>query len=178
MLPTKLNDSVRIPRTYRSLLLRRENLTMNTMLLNFRTTVIAAIVLTLSLVGTSLFVVNAAEDSPHAAPMLKCATVCNDCQIQCDACFTHCADMVNAGKKDYFKCMNACVDCADCCKCCSTLCARQSAFAGTMSTCCAKCCEECAAACEKFPDDKQLATCAKACRTCAKECAAMAQMMK
>ena len=163
--------------TYRRFL-TKENKTMNTMLLNFRTTAIAAIAITLGLVGSFASVVSAAEDSPHAAHMLKCAATCNDCQLQCDSCFTHCATMVNEGKKDYFKCMNACLDCADCCKCCSTLCARQSAFSGTMSVCCSKCCEECAAACEKFPDDKKLATCAKSCRTCAKECAAMAQMMK
>jgi len=74
--------------------------------------------------------------------------------------------------------MDACVDCADCCKCCSTLCARNSPMCGDMSACYAKCCEECEVACEKFPDDKQIAECAKACRTYAKECAAMAKMMK
>ena len=151
---------------------------MNTMLLNFRTTTIAAIAITLGLMGSYASVVSAAEDNPHAAHMLKCAAACNDCQLQCDACFTHCATMVNEGKKDYFKCMNSCVDCAEFCKCCSSLCARQSPLSGVMSACCAKSCEECAVACEKFPDDKQLVACAKACRTCVKECTAMAKMMK
>ena len=157
--------------------LHKENKTMNKMPLNFRIAAIAASVFALGLVGYAS-VVSAAEDNPHSAHMLKCAAACNDCQIQCDACFTHCATMVNEGKKDYFRCMNACVDCAECCKCCSTLCARNSPMCGEMCVCCAKSCEECAAACEKFPDDKQLAACAKACRTCAKECTAMAKMMK
>ena len=171
------SNSVRISRTQRRFLLK-EYKTMNTMLLNFRTSAIAAIAITLCTIGGYASVMNATEDSPHAEHMLKCAAACNDCQLQCDACFTHCATMVNEGKKDHFKCMNACLDCAECCKCCSTICARKSPFSATMAACCVKCCEECAAACEKFPDDKQCATCAKACRTCVKECAAMAKMMK
>ena len=169
-------DRVGILLTYRNFS-PKENKTMNKMPLNFRIAAIAAIVFTLGLVGYAS-VVSAAEDNPHSADMLKCAAACNDCQIQCDACFTHCATMVNEGKKDYFKCMNSCVDCAEFCKCCSSLCARQSPLSGVMSACCAKSCEECAVACEKFPDDKQLAICAKACRTSFKECAAMAKMMK
>jgi len=170
-------DSVGISLTYQKSL-PKENKTMKTMLLNFGTTAIVAIAMTLFSVGNFTSEVNAAEDALHADHMLKCAAVCNDCQIQCDVCFAHCATMVNDGKKDHFNCMNACLDCAECCKTCSTLCARKSPLCGAMSVCCVKSCEECAAACEKFPDDKQLAKCAKACRVCIKECSAMAQMMK
>ena len=118
------------------------------------------------------------SESPHASHMLKCASVCSDCQVQCDACFHHCATLVSEGKKEHAKCMNLCVDCAECCKMCASLCARQSALSVHACECCAKCYDDCAAACEKMPDDKQMAACAKACRNCAKECSAMAKMLK
>jgi len=119
-----------------------------------------------------------AADSPHASHMLKCASVCSDCQVQCDSCYIHCAKLVGEGKKEHAKCMSLCVDCAECCKMCASLCARQSDLCAHACECCVKCCNDCAAACEKFPDDKQMAACAKSCRNCSKECAAMAKMMK
>ena len=120
----------------------------------------------------------AAEDGPHAAHLLKCAAVCAECQVTCDACLHHCASFVGDGKKEHAKCMHHGVDCAECCKLCATLCARQSDFSVAAAECCAKCSDECAAACEKFPDDKQMTACAKSCRNCAKECRDMAKMMK
>jgi hypothetical protein len=41
-----------------------------------------------------------------------------------------------------------------------------------------KCCLECAESCEKFPDDKHMAECAKSCRECAKACKEMIQHLK
>jgi len=70
---------------------------MNTVLLNFRTIAIAAIAVTLGLAGSFGSLVSAAKANPHAAHMPKCATACYDCQLQCDACITHCALMVNEG---------------------------------------------------------------------------------
>ena len=115
----------------------------------------------------------AAEGSEHEAHFEKCAKACADCQVQCDSCFHHCAEMVGKGDKDHAKCMHACVDCADCCKLAATLSARNSPFAAAACECCAKCNDECAAACEKFPDDKHMAACAKSCRDCAKACREM-----
>jgi hypothetical protein len=119
-----------------------------------------------------------ADDSPHAAHMMKCAKICADCQLLCDGCFHHCGTLVGEGKKEHAKCMNLCVDCGECCKLCATLCARQSELCGPAAECCAKCCEECAAACEKSPDDKKMSECAKSCRDCAKTCRDMVKMMK
>ena len=119
-----------------------------------------------------------AADSPNASTMLKCATVCSECQVQCDSCFSHCAKLVTEGKKEHAKCMSMCVDCAECCKMCASLCARQSALSAYACECCVKCCNDCAAACEKFPEDKTMLACAKSCRSCAKECEAMAKMTK
>ena len=109
----------------------------------------------------------------HDEHLTKCAKVCADCQVQCDSCFKHCLDLVAGGKKEHAKTAQLCVDCGECCKACATLCARQSPLARPMLECCAKCCDECAAACEKSPDDKHMAACAKSCRDCAKECREM-----
>jgi len=117
-------------------------------------------------------------DGPHASHMLKCASVCSDCQVQSDSCSFHCATLVGEGKKEHAKCMRMCVDCAECCKMCASLCARQSDLCAHACECCIKCCNNCATACEKFPDDKTMAACAKSCRNCAAECTSMAKMMK
>ena len=116
------------------------------------------------------------KESPHAAMMMKCATTCSACAVECDGCFHHCASMVSDGKKEHATCMHCCVDCAECCRLCSTLCGRESAYSAHAAECCAKCCEDCAAACEKMKDDKQMAACAKSCRNCAAECRDMAKM--
>ena len=146
--------------------------------LSSRRFALATIAMALLAVTATAFAAAPPADSPHASHMLKCASVCADCQVQCDSCFHHCAGLVAEGKKEHAKCMNLCVDCAECCKMCASLCARQSSLCAHACECCTKCCEECAAACEKFPDDKHMAACAKSCRNCAKECSAMAKMMK
>lgn len=138
----------------------------------FRTAILSGVVACICVMAVE------AADSPHAAHMTKCAKVCADCQLQCDACFHHCGTLVADGKKTHAKCMNLCVDCADCCKLCATLCGRQSDLAGPAAECCAKCCEQCAAACEKFPDDEKMTACAKSCRSCAKDCQELVKMMK
>jgi hypothetical protein len=109
----------------------------------------------------------------HAMHLTKCAKVCAACQVQCDSCFKHCLELVAAGNKKHAETAQLCADCGECCKTCATLCARKSPLVGPMLECCAKCCDECAAACEKLPDDKHMADCAKECRACAKECRAM-----
>lgn len=109
----------------------------------------------------------------HAEHFMKCAKMCNDCQLQCDSCFKHCLKLLADGKKEHAKTAQLCVDCGECCKVCSSFCARQSPLSKHMLECCAKCCDDCAAACEKTPDDKHMAACAKSCRDCAKECRTM-----
>jgi hypothetical protein len=113
------------------------------------------------------------DDHMHHEHFDKCAKLCADCQVACDGCFHHCAELVAKGDKDHVKTMHTCVDCAECCKLAATLSARHSPFAKAACECCAKCNDECAAACEKFKDDKHMAACAKACRDCAKACREM-----
>ena len=142
--------------------------------MNYRMMSLSTIAFALLAVSGSVF----SADSPHADHLKKCASTCADCQVQCDACFHHCASLVADGKKEHAKCMHLCVDCADCCKMCASLCARQSTLSAHAALCCSKCCEDCAAACEAIPDDKEMAACAKACRNCAKECLEMSKMAK
>ncbi len=151
---------------------------MKIIMMNYRMFSLVAIALALFVVNAPALAVQDAKEDPHAPHMMKCAAVCADCQVQCDACFQHCASLVNDGKKEHFTCMNLCLGCADCCKLCATLCARQSIFCVPAAEFCAKCCDDCAAACEKFPDDKQMVACAKSCRDCAKQCREMVKMMK
>ena len=113
------------------------------------------------------------ESHEHDTHFDKCAKACADCQTMCDSCFHHCAELVAKGDKDHAKSMHACVDCAECCKLAATLSARHSPVAAAACECCAMCNDECAAACEKFPDDKHMAMCAKSCRDCAKACREM-----
>jgi len=140
----------------------------------YRSMLMASVLTTVAFLGATQ--VQAHDE--HSEHFLKCAKVCSSCQVTCDDCFHHCADLVAEGKKEHAKCMHLCVDCAECCKVCATLCARQSALSGYALDCCAKCCEECAAACEKLPDDKHMAACAKECRGCAKTCRDMMKMAK
>ena len=140
----------------------------------FYTTIFMGTIALAMLAGSAAVVTS--EDSPHAAHMMKCASTCSACAVECDASFHHCASLVSDGKKEHSACMLCCVDCADCCRLCATFCARQSTMSAHAAECCAKCCDDCAAACEKIADDKQMAACAQSCRACAKECREMAKM--
>lgn len=125
---------------------------------------IASAALTTSVVGA---------EHEHAGHFAASAKACSACQLECDACFSHCLGLVAEGKKEHAKTARLCADCAECCKLAATLCARQGPLAGPGCECCAKCCDECAAACEKYPDQKHMVECAKSCRACAKECREM-----
>lgn len=109
-------------------------------------------------------------DHPHHEHFLQCAKACADCQVQCDSCFHHCADLLAAGKKEHAKTLHTCADNAECCRLAATLAALHSPFAKAACECCARCCDECAEACETFKDDTHMAACARACRACARAC--------
>jgi gas vesicle protein len=106
----------------------------------------------------------------HHEHLMACARACAACALECEGCFRHCADALKDGKKEHATTLHTCVDCADCCRMTAALVARRGPFAAHAVECCVKCTEACAAACEKFPDDKQMAACAKACRDCLKAC--------
>jgi len=116
--------------------------------------------------------VEARADATHEQ-FAACAKACADCQQQCDSCFHHCAGLVADGKKEHAKTMHSCVDCAEFCGTAAKLVSRHSAMSATACEACAKASDDCAAACEKFPDHKQMADCAKSCRDCAKACREM-----
>lgn len=147
-------------------------------MLNDRMASLGAISLAFLVVGTPAFAAKKAIDDPKAAMMLRCAAVCADCQVQCDACFHRCASLVGNEAQGHAECMQLCVDCSECCKMCATLCARQSQLSGLAADFCEKCCAECATVCEEFSDDKQMIECAKVCRNCAQECRDMVKALK
>ena len=115
------------------------------------------------------------EDGSHDDHALKCARLCAECQVECDACYHHCEMLVISGDKDHVQSMQLCLDCADCCKLCSSLVARQSPFSKKMSELCAACCDECAKSCSKFPKDKKMMACAAICKKCAESCREIAK---
>jgi hypothetical protein len=106
----------------------------------------------------------------HHNGMDKCAKACADCMRECESCARHCAHMVSKGEKDHFKTLGTCTDCSEFCASAAKIVSRHGPFATTICESCAKACDDCGAACEKFPDDKHMARCAKACRDCAKAC--------
>ncbi len=61
-------------------------------------------------------------------------------------CFAHCTAALAQGKKEHAITSQLCLKCSDSCF---------------------------SEACGKFPDDKQMADCAKSCRECAAACQAM-----
>ena len=114
------------------------------------------------------------KDRGHNA-YADCAKACAVCMLNCDACYHHCARLVSEGKKDHFASMNLCNDCGEVCATAARITARQGPTAVPVCQACARVCDACAVSCEKFPDDKHMAQCAKACRDCAKACRAMVE---
>lgn len=126
----------------------------------------SALVAATSLSGSNV----QADDQKYHDHLMKCAKACADCQVQCDSCFQHCAELVARGDKGHVVTMHTCLDCAEWCKLAASLTARHSPFAEEASSCCMKCADDCAKACEKFPDDEHMVECAKSCRQCVKAC--------
>jgi len=103
----------------------------------------------------------------------KCAKACAGCSLACESCFSHCAKLVGAGKKEHIPTMRLCLDCGELCATGARLSARHGALAATACEACAKGCDACAAECEKAPADDHMTACAKTCRACAVACREM-----
>lgn len=110
----------------------------------------------------------------HAATCAACAKACTDCQTACDICSRYCTTKVLGGSMEHHAVMEVCIGCGDACRFASSFAARHNPMACHAGECCMKCCSDAAAACEKYPDDKAMAECAKACRECERACKAMA----
>jgi hypothetical protein len=107
----------------------------------------------------------------------KCAKACNDCQRECDACATHCAQLLANGHKDHLTTLGTCRDCADFCSAAAEIVARGGPFAGLICDACANACQRCGKACDKF-EDKVMKKCAKECFECEKVCREMVKHVK
>jgi len=109
----------------------------------------------------------------HAAIMQECAKACSDCQRACDLCASHCAKMLQEGKKEHLATLATCRDCATVCAAAAQIVARGGPFAALICEACVKACDQCATACEAFPDDEHMKACAEECRRCEKACQEM-----
>ena len=146
--------------------------------------------LALAALGTSSFAQNEQEKQKEHGQRAKhnghavhdelyqdCAEACSECQRACDMCATHCAHLLQAGKKEHFKTLATCLDCADVCAAASQITARGGPFAVLICKSCADACAKCAKQCEKFPDDKHMQECAEECRDCEKACREMVKQV-
>jgi len=115
------------------------------------------------------------ESSPegHHGTIDPCAAACGACQRSCDACATHCANLLAAGEKDHLESLRTCQDCATICAAAAQIVSRSGPFADLVCTACAEACARCAEACEKNADDAHMQHCAEECRRCEKECREM-----
>jgi hypothetical protein len=113
------------------------------------------------------------EDHKYVEHFAKCARMIAACQLECDACFNHCAQRVADGATEHARSMRLCLDCAELCSMAARLTVRHSPLSAVACEACAKGCDLCATSCEQVGADKSMAACAKVCRECAKECREM-----
>jgi hypothetical protein len=113
------------------------------------------------------------EDHKYVEHSAKCAKMIAACQLECDACFHHCAQRVADGATEHARSMRLCLDCAELCSTAARLTVRHSPLSVVACEACAKGCDFYATSCEQVGADKSMAACAKVCRECAKECREM-----
>lgn len=120
---------------------------------------------------------SAQKQDPHAhhghGGDEKCAKACSDCQRECDSCSSHCAKMLEDGKREHAQTLATCRDCADVCAAAAQIVSRRGPFAKAICKACAEVCAGCAEACEKLSQDDHMKRCAQECRRCEKACREM-----
>jgi hypothetical protein len=110
----------------------------------------------------------------HADRFEVCAKACGDCQRECDACATHCAELMAKGDHHHLATLMSCRDCADFCSTAAQIVSRRGPFADLVCRACADACAHCAKDCERHgKDDKVMARCMEECQTCEKACREM-----
>ena len=113
------------------------------------------------------------DHAEHNEALLACAKACSDCQRECDLCSSHCARMLNDGKKEHYTTLQTCRDCADVCATAAQITSRGGPFAKQICDACADVCARCGEACAKIADDPHMKRCAEECRKCEKACREM-----
>jgi hypothetical protein len=132
--------------------------------------------LSLALLGLAIFTrpgqtqENRVVRTERSAMMQLCAAACSDCQRACDACATHCARMLEEGKKEHSTTLTTCQDCATTCSAAAQIVARSGPFSNAICMACAEACATCGKECEKFPNDKRMKACASECTKCEQAC--------
>jgi hypothetical protein len=112
----------------------------------------------------------------HHAMYASCAKVCADCLVVCGTTTHHCAEMVEAGKKEHLKPMQLAAACAEFCALSAKLTSAHSDLAPAACEACAKACDMCGAACAKHADMPEMKACVESCKKCAASCREMAKM--
>src|SRR5882672_4130947 len=105
-----------------------------------------------------------AAGKPRGDHFETCAAACSDCQRECDACATHCAELLAKGERHHLSTLMTCRDCADLCSAAAHIVARHGAFAALVCQSCAEACLRCAKECEQHGKDDQIMI------RCAQEC--------
>src|SRR5688572_25785176 len=89
----------------------------------------------------------------HQDALQTCAETCSDCQRECEACVTHCAQQLQEGQKNHLATLMIAQDCADICAAATQIMSRSGPFSRIICEACAEACARCASECEKFPND-------------------------
>lgn len=118
---------------------------------------------------------SSAGHAEHDEMLQSCAKACSDCQRACDMYATHCAHLLEGGKKEHVKTLMTCQDCANFCVAAAQIVSRGGPLSAQICEACAEACTQCAKECEKFPDDHHMKMCAEECRKCEKACREMAK---
>ncbi|MDB5389813.1 MAG: hypothetical protein JWM11_5459 [Planctomycetaceae bacterium] len=109
----------------------------------------------------------------HNVLMQSCARACSDCQRACDMCSSHCATMLQDGKKEHFTTLMTCRDCATVCSAAAQIVARGGPFSKSICIACADTCSACAKECQKTANESQMKSCADECLKCERACREM-----
>ena len=137
--------------------------------MNRRNLSVAAMVCLLSLAG--VWGAFAQEKRQYAADSkMDCSKDSSECLLACLKCHKTCMEMIAKGEKNYHQCASACLGCAEFCRICQAICARGGPMMGICCEACAKACDMCGEVCAKFPNDPDIANCAKECKECAASC--------
>jgi hypothetical protein len=115
----------------------------------------------------------AQEKSEHHGDHDACAKACLACQKECDTCASHCAKLVESGKKEHAMTQHTCEDCSAICAAAAKIVARKGPFSEVICHACAEACKRCGDECAKHSSDATMKKCADECKKCEKACREM-----
>ncbi len=106
----------------------------------------------------------------HMQGMSPLAKAAGETAMSCDACASHCTDLLAEGKREHLDSQRALLDCASMCATMACVASRNGPCCTIMAEACADACAACATQCEKATGDAQMKECADHCRAMEKLC--------